>query len=120
MIVNSDLNDNNKYIGPRAIYDPNFIPPQLLFRKKEENTLSSILYDSISDNFCFNALYQGIQGIGKKVVVKKVIDDISKHEEISFDIKKFSIDCRDKNLEELLVSILAEMNNILNLNISLN
>ena len=120
MIVNSDLNDNNKYIGPRAIYDPNFIPPQLLFRKKEEISLTSILYDSISDNFCFNALYQGIQGIGKKVIVKKVIDDISKHEEISFNIKKFSIDCRDKNLEELLVSILAEMNNILNLNISLN
>ena len=120
MIVNSNLDNNTKYIGPRAIYDPNFVPPQLLFRKREENTLASILYDSISDNFCFNALYQGIQGIGKKVIVKKVIDDITRHEEIQLNIIKINIDCRDKNLEELLVSILAEMNNVLNLNISLN
>lgn len=120
MIVNSNLDNNTKYIGPRAIYDPNFVPPQLLFRKREENTLASILYDSISDNFCFNALYQGIQGIGKKVIVKKVIDDITRHEEIQLNIIKINIDCRDKNLEELLVSILAEMNTVLNLNISLN
>lgn len=120
MIVNSNLDNNTKYIGPRAIYDPNFVPPQLLFRKREEHTLASILYDSISDNFCFNALYQGIQGIGKKVIVKKVIDDITRHEEIQLNIIKINIDCRDKNLEELLVSILAEMNNVLNLNISLN
>ena len=120
MIVKSKLIGNIKYVGPKAIYDSNFIPPQLLFRKKEENTLSSIIHDSISDHFCFNALYQGIQGIGKKVIVEKVIDDLSRHEETTTNIKKFSINCKDKNLEELLVSILAEMNKILNLNISLN
>jgi len=120
MITNSKLNDNIDYIGPRAIYDPNFIPPQLLFRKKEEDTLSSILLDSISDDFCFNALYQGIYGIGKKAIVEKVVDNLTRSEEILLNIKKFSIDCRDKNLEELLVSILAEMNKVLNLNMSIN
>jgi hypothetical protein len=120
MIVNSNLKNNDRYVGPRAIYDPNFIPPQLLFREKEEKTLSSILYDSISDDFSFNALYQGIIGIGKKVMISKVIDDISKHDKTSLNIKKFSIDCRDKNLEELLISLLAEMNKVLNLNISIN
>jgi len=120
MIVKPHLNDTTGYVGPRAIYDPNFIPPRLLFRKKEINTLSSILRDSISDKFCFNALYQGIQGIGKKVIAEKVIDDVSRCEGIRLSIKKFSIDCRDKNLEELLISILAEMNKVLNLNISIN
>jgi len=51
MIVKPHLNDSTGYVGPRAIYDPNFIPPRLLFRKKEVNTLSSILRDSISDKF---------------------------------------------------------------------
>ena len=120
MIVKPKLNDNAEYVGPRAIYDPNFIPPKLLFRKKEVNTLSSFLRDSISDKFCFNALYQGIQGIGKKVIVEKVIENMSRCEEMLLNIKKFSIDCRDKNLEELLISILAEMNKALNLNIPIN
>jgi len=120
MIVKPKLNVNTEYVGPRAIYDPNFIPPQLLFRKKEVNTLSSILEDSISDKFCFNALYQGIQGIGKRVIVEKVIDNISRAEEMQMNITKFNIDCRDKNLDELLISILAEMNKVLNLNLSIN
>ncbi|MCK4780025.1 MAG: hypothetical protein KAT57_07555, partial [Candidatus Lokiarchaeota archaeon] len=64
MIAKSNLNNN--YIGTKALFDPNFIPPRLLYRKKEEDSLFSILNDSISDEFCLNILYQGINGIGKK------------------------------------------------------
>jgi len=72
------VKNNNKinYFGPKALFDPNFIPPSLLYRKKEEQTLHSILSDSISDDFCLNILYQGINGIGKKVIVNKVINDL--------------------------------------------
>ena len=54
MIVNPNVNEN--YIGPKALFDPNYIPPSLLFRKKEEQSLYAILNDSISDNFYLNIL----------------------------------------------------------------
>ena len=47
---------NYSYIGPRAVFDPNYIPPQILHRSKEEHALYSILNDSLSDNFCLNIL----------------------------------------------------------------
>jgi len=72
----SKSNIKNEYVGPKAIFDPNFIPPKLLFRKKEENSLYSILNDSITDEFPLNILYQGIQGIGKKVIINKVLKDL--------------------------------------------
>jgi len=33
MIIKSNVNKN--YIGPKALFDPNFIPPDLLYTKKE-------------------------------------------------------------------------------------
>ena len=34
MIVKPNINKN--CIGPKALFDPNFIPPNLLYRKKED------------------------------------------------------------------------------------
>jgi len=118
MIVKSKMNDN--YVGPRAIFDPHYIPPQLLHRKKEEHSLSSILNDSISDEFCLNILYQGIQGIGKKVIINKVIKDLKIQEKNLTSIQTINVDCKEKNLEELIFSLLDGINNISNLNINLN
>jgi len=50
----------NIYVGPRAIFDPNYVPPQLLHRKKEQQSLHSILRDSLYDDFSLNIIYQGI------------------------------------------------------------
>ena len=70
------LKSDNGFIGPRALFDPNYVPPKVLYRKKEERTLLSILKDSLTDEFSLNILYQGIQGIGKRVIVNKVINDL--------------------------------------------
>ena len=72
----SKSNIGNDYIGPRAIFDPDYVPPKILFRKTEVNTLYSILTDSVNDEFPINILYQGIQGIGKKVIINKVLKDL--------------------------------------------
>jgi len=46
MIIKSNVNKN--YIGPKALFDPNYVPPRLLYRKKEENSLHSILNDILN------------------------------------------------------------------------
>jgi hypothetical protein len=106
----SKSNINNDYIGPRAIFDPDFIPPNLFFRNKEEKSLYSILIDSIKDEFPINILYQGIQGIGKKVIINKVLKDLITNDLETFPFYKISIDCKEKSLEELIFSLLTELN----------
>lgn len=105
------------YIGPRAIFDPNFIPPQLLYRSKEEHTLFSILNDSFSDEFCLNILYQGIQGIGKKVIINKVIKDLLDQNKKNLNLHKISLDCKEKNFKEIIISLLTEITHSNNLNL---
>lgn len=111
------LDFDNHFVGPKAIFDPNFIPPRILFRKKEIKSLSSILTDSITDNFRLNILYQGISGIGKKVIINKVIDDLARNNLESKNIHKLYVDCKEKNFEELTFSILNDLLNISNLKI---
>ncbi len=100
---------NSSFAGPRALFDQSYIPPQILYRKNEEKALFSILKDSYIDGFCLNILYQGIQGIGKKVIINKVIRDLSLLNPELLNIRKAYIDCRDKNLEEIIISLLTEI-----------
>ncbi|MBY8983825.1 MAG: hypothetical protein KGD65_02035 [Candidatus Lokiarchaeota archaeon] len=113
------LDFNNQFVGPKAIFDPNFIPPRILFRKKEVKSLTSILTDSLSDEFCLNILYQGINGIGKKVIVNKVLDDLSIRNNGFNNINTVNIDCKEKNFEELTFSVLNDLVNISKLNINI-
>ncbi|MFW9782004.1 MAG: hypothetical protein ACFFFB_06945 [Candidatus Heimdallarchaeota archaeon] len=113
MITKSKLVNN--FVGPRAIYDPNYVPPKILHRKKEESNLYSILKDSFSDNFCLNVLYQGVQGIGKKVIVNKVVQDLVELEVGLIKIHKISIDCKEKSIKEILFSLITEISKLSNI-----
>ncbi len=114
MIIKSNVNKN--YIGPKALFDPNYIPPRLLYRKKEENSLLSILNDSISDEFCLNILYHGMNGIGKRVIVNKVINDLLIKNKDCVKINKICVDCKEKQIEELIFSLLNELSACSNFN----
>jgi len=114
MITKSNINKN--YVGPKALFDPNYIPPSLLYRKKEENSLFSILNDSISDGFCLNILYHGMNGIGKKVIINKVINDLLMENHKYLQLNKVCVDCKEKEVQELIFSLLTELLNNYNLN----
>jgi hypothetical protein len=115
MITKSNIKKN--YIGPRALFDQNYIPPRLLHRKKEEDSLFSILNDSITDEFCLNILYQGTNGIGKKVIVNKVLNDLIFQNRQNIDFNKVCVDCKDKKPDELIFSLLNKLNYIYNFNV---
>jgi len=99
-----------EYVGPKALFDPNYVPPKLLHRKKEEKSLFSILNDSLSDKYCLNILYQGISGIGKKAIINKVLNDLSIKNGEEANFHPIFLNCNEKNLEELLILFLAELN----------
>ncbi|MFX1327049.1 MAG: hypothetical protein ACFE91_02755 [Promethearchaeota archaeon] len=111
------FNTHKDYVGPKALFDPNYIPPRLLYRKKEEHSLYSVLNDSIYDGFSLNVLYEGINGIGKKVIINKVINDLLNQNKDIHKINKICVDCREKKIEELIFSLLSDLNSQTNLNI---
>ena len=107
----------NFCIGPKAIFDPNYVPPEILHRKKEEVNLYSILKDSVSDEFSLNVLYQGIQGIGKKVIINKVLQDLLKKEDTFIDFIKIPIDCKEKSINEIVFSIITDISSFTNIKV---
>ena len=111
--------NNKNFVGPKALFDPLYVPPVILYRKKEENSLFSILKDCLYDNYSMNILYQGIEGIGKKVIINKVLRDLIKQNEDLKNYKEINIDCKEKSLEELVISILSILLRVLNINIDI-
>lgn len=108
---------NSEFVGPRALFDQSYIPPKILHRKTEEKSLYSILKDSIQDEFQLNILFSGIQGIGKRVIVNKVLNDISS---LNTELLKIQIDCSEKCVEEILVSLITEVGRKKNINFDYN
>ena len=117
MIVKSET--FNDYIGPKALFDVNYVPPKLLYRAKEENYLNSLLNDSLSDNFCCNVLYQGLQGIGKKVIINKVTKDLISQNQLDSIIYEVSVDCKDKNLNEIFFGLISDLSYMCNFELNL-
>ncbi|MHA1150291.1 MAG: hypothetical protein ACTSR8_18850 [Promethearchaeota archaeon] len=108
------------YFGPKALYDPTFIPPKILHRKDEESALFSLLNDSLKDNFSVNVLYQGIEGIGKKVIINKVVQDVMSNMDNSSTPSRIIIDCSEKSVGEILISVLSELTKTLGVDFNLN
>lgn len=105
--------NNSSYVGPRALFDAHYVPPKILYRNREEKSLFSILKDSFSDDFSLSILYQGIQGIGKQVIINKVIRDLSN---LNTNFLNIQVDCREKNLEEIIISLLTKIGQNQNIN----
>ena len=105
--------NNSSYVGPRALFDAHYVPPKILYRNREEKSLFSILKDSFSDDFSLSILYQGIQGIGKQVIINKVIRDLS---DLNTELLNIQVDCREKNLEEIIISLLTKIGQNQNIN----
>ncbi|MEJ2295409.1 MAG: hypothetical protein P8Y23_11675, partial [Candidatus Lokiarchaeota archaeon] len=119
MIVKTETLNN--YAGPKALFDNNFIPPKLLHRDREEKNLNSLLFDSLSDHFCCSVLYQGLQGIGKKVIINKVIYDLGSEDQLNSEIINVRIDCKEKDVHEIFFNLISDLSTMckLELNLSL-
>ncbi|MFX1294772.1 MAG: AAA family ATPase [Promethearchaeota archaeon] len=66
------LKSQSQFGYPRALYDPNYIPPKLLHRNKEITSLFNIFHSSLNpdDQFNINTYIYGIHGVGKTVFTK--------------------------------------------------
>ena len=69
--------DKIQYVGARSLFDPNFIPPVFIERKKKSDLLQGVITDAIEDQYSTNINFYGLEGIGKNLLVNNFLQDIS-------------------------------------------
>ncbi|MHA1821044.1 MAG: hypothetical protein ACTSU2_09750 [Promethearchaeota archaeon] len=67
---------NSRYIGPRALFDPYFVPDRLFDRSKEVASLKKFILDAVRDRFTTSISIYGIKGSGKTVLANKSLYEI--------------------------------------------
>ncbi|MBD3353185.1 MAG: AAA family ATPase [Candidatus Lokiarchaeota archaeon] len=101
------------FYGAKALFDPYFIPDQLIARKKEQKYLLNLLDDSIEDRFSANVALYGLRGVGKTVLVNKTIQRLVNNvkqpeieNESELNLIPFFVDCEGKEFDQVIFSII--------------
>ncbi|MHA1777676.1 MAG: hypothetical protein DRO88_04875 [Promethearchaeia archaeon] len=102
------------YVGPRAIFNPHYIPPKILVQRKKAELVYGILKDALEDEYSSNLTVYGLQGAGKNLLINLIFQWLSAHDVI-VDIGKNSPiiilnDCKDQALGQFLFNILQNLN----------
>ena len=142
-IYNSNDNSNSEinaipFIGPKAIFDPNFIPPVYIPREKVAHQLEGIILDAMDDGYTTNVNLYGLKGVGKNLMINHFIENLALEKNIlsatvplengtknpptsADDLEEqvlfMRVDCSQNNIDQTYLSIIDRL--IQNLNISL-
>ncbi len=93
------------YVGPRALFDPYYIPPALILREKELRVLSAILFDGIQDQCPVSILLTGMEGIGKTSLARKSVVAVKKKVQ-PLILNSMYVNCKDKSIDEVLFTLI--------------
>ncbi len=93
------------YVGSRALFDPNYIPPSLLLREQELRALSAILFDGIQDRCPVSILLTGLEGIGKTSLARKTVATVKAKVKPTV-LNCMYVNCKDKSIDEVLFALI--------------
>ncbi|HMF32933.1 MAG TPA: AAA family ATPase [Candidatus Lokiarchaeia archaeon] len=96
---------NLEYVGPRALFDPKYVPPALIHREKELAELSEVLMDGMQDRCPVSVLITGMEGMGKTTLARKAVS-VVKQQLGSAALQCFFINCKDQSIEEILLAFI--------------
>ena len=109
---------NEQYVGPKALFDPKFIPSRLYERQKEQRYLEGLINDAVEDEFPTQISLYGLLGSGKTAIVNKTIQKIldlnSEIPENEFPFINISINCEGKTQNQVLFSLVNKFAKVLN------
>jgi Cdc6-like AAA superfamily ATPase len=121
---------SKRFIGPKALFDPFFVPEYLVDREQEEQYLNGLLNDAVVDNFPANIGVFGIKGSGKTVLINKTIENLAKSTMKTGKAKSgsnkktepgfvpFFVNCEDKETNQIIFSMVSSLANHLNYTIN--
>ncbi|MHC1591119.1 MAG: hypothetical protein ACXQS8_03465 [Candidatus Helarchaeales archaeon] len=117
---------NKKQInGYRALFDPNYVPPKVIGRKKEIEQVSRFVNDNlitkcdkgVIERFGTSILIGGLKGIGKSTLISKVLNEKLNMKAFLMPVINLKIDCWEKDELELLIDLILKLG--INLNTDL-
>jgi Cdc6-like AAA superfamily ATPase len=105
--------------GYRALFDPHYVPPLLVGRKKEAAFLKGFITDSVAlklasatgDSSGMVVMVNGLKGVGKATLVRKVVGELHDEQLITAPLRlqNISINCVEKDEAQLLGDLLSKM-----------
>ncbi|TFH29570.1 MAG: hypothetical protein E4G98_03595, partial [Promethearchaeota archaeon] len=104
------------YVGPRAIFNHNFVPPKIIPRHKKTEVIYGVIQDSLEDNYTTNLALYGLKGAGKNLMMNVIFqwfelqnkaEKTDKGDLLSPII--LTVDCDDQELGQIIFTILQEL-----------
>jgi hypothetical protein len=103
------------YIGPRALFDPYYIPSELVGLDKEQKIMDSLLKDAIQDQYPIVLSLYGLRGIGKTALTKKAISNLTPlNTRESPPIQSCYVNCEEKGSNQIIFSMIDKLSSSLN------
>ena len=85
--------------SPKGLFDPYYVPEQLLHRDRDLDTVSGVYRDSFEDEYGVNCLVHGISGVGMTVFSRYFLTKIVPQQ---FDAHTVYVDAQRKDSLEIV------------------
>lgn len=107
---------HKSYVGPRALFDPFYVPSELIGLNKEQNSMQSILKDAIQDRYPIILSLYGLKGIGKTTLTRKTIAGLESSKSVNLDMHY--VNCEEKDANQIVFSLINGISQSLNYDLS--
>ncbi len=97
--------------SPRGLFDPYYVPEQILFRDREMDTIQRLYRDSYEDEYGVNCLVHGIAGVGRTVFSRYFLTKIVPRE---FDAHTVYVDAKYKDVLEIVSELADKIRSVTN------
>lgn len=111
----AEMDDHIDYIGPRALFDPNFIPKKYLPREKIAYYIDGVMGDAINDGYATNINLYGLQGSGKNLAIHHYLQWVMESNKVelggssSCKIHILHVDCNKRDDGQVLFQLVSQL-----------
>ncbi|MHA1960472.1 MAG: AAA family ATPase [Candidatus Thorarchaeota archaeon] len=88
--------------SPRGLFDPFYVPPKLLHRDRELDSINGVYRDSYEDNYGINCLVHGISGVGRTVFSRYFLTKLVPE---NFAARTVYVDAKRKGYAEIVTEL---------------
>ncbi|MHA2001136.1 MAG: hypothetical protein ACTSVU_03500, partial [Promethearchaeota archaeon] len=124
-LYHTSVADKIHYIGSRAIFDPNFVPPHFNPRVKKAQLIQGTISNAIEDEYSTNINLYGLKGSGKNLHINHFLDWLehsgmnSSNSISTKPLHIIRVDCSQKDLGQLFFGMINELGKFLGLKLNL-
>jgi cell division control protein 6 len=101
----------DSYRSPRGLFDPYYVPNNLLHRDRELDSINGVYRDSFEDQYGVNCLVHGISGVGMTVFSRFFLTKLVPKQ---FDAYTVYVDAKHKETLEIVSELNDKIHKVVN------